>query len=195
MSFYPPKISERIENARNVGAAAGANAVGTGASFECGAFVRFFLRIEPETKKIIDASYKTGGCGFTVAAAEVLSERIKGRRLNELHGLDKDVLTGEIERELGAFPGARAHCLVICLDALQAALAEFRRARVEEFAGEQALICTCFGISEATIETLVAEKSLHSVEEVTDECGAGGGCGSCQPLVQEILDSYRRENF
>jgi bacterioferritin-associated ferredoxin len=35
---------------------------------------------------------------------------------------------------------------------------------------------------------LVRENSLETIEEITDVCGAGGGCGSCQPLIQEIID-------
>lgn len=192
VNFYPPQISEKIERARNVGKPSDANAMGTGASFECGTFVRFFLRIEKETKEIVEAEYKTGGCGFTIAAAEVLCELIKGEKLNELHGSNKSVLRGEIENRLGAFPAHRAHCLEICIDALQSAFKDFRRAQVVEFTGEQALICTCFGVAESTIENLIAAKSLATVEEVTTHCNVGGGCGSCQPLIQEILDSHWR---
>lgn len=192
MNFYPPKIEEKIKRAQNVEKMNDSNAVGTGASFECGTFIKFFLQIEKETKVITEAKFKTSACGFTIAAAAVLSERVKGRKLNELHGLDKNVLKNEIERELGLFSQSRAHCLEICIDALQSAFKKFRAAQIEEFAGEQALICTCFGVSEATIEKLVEEKSLASVEEITENCSAGGGCGACQPLVQEILDSYER---
>lgn len=195
MNFYPPKISAKIEGARNVEKPNDANAVGTGASFECGAFVKFFLQIETDTKRIVEARFKTSGCGFTIAAAAVLCELIEGEKLNELHGLEKGVLAGEIENRLEKFPAYRAHCLQICLNALQSALRNFRAAQVGEFVGEEALICTCFGVSERTIENLIEEKSLLTVEAVTANCSAGGGCGSCQPLVQEILDSHRRESF
>jgi len=195
MKFYPPKIGEKIEHPQNAGKTSDANAVGTGASFECGTFVRFFLRIETETKKIAEAKFKTSGCGFTIAAAAVLSERIKGRKLNELHGLDKSVLENEIETELGKFAENRAHCLEICLDALQSAFVNFRAAQIEEFAGEKALICTCFGVSEEAIENLIRENSLETVGEITDACRAGGGCGSCQPLIQDIIDIARRERI
>lgn len=196
MNFYPPQISEKIERAReNVGDMSDANAVGTGASFECGTFVKFFLRIETETKKIVEAQFKTSGCGFTIAAAQILSERIKARRLNGLHSLDKDVLKNEIENELGKFDANRAHCLEICFDALQSAFVNFRQTQIEEFAGERALICTCFGVSEDAIENLIERNSIETVEQVTDACNAGGGCGSCQPLIQDIIDTVWRERI
>ena len=188
MAFYPPKINERFYAAKNAGRVEGANAVGTGATFVCGAFLRFTLQIEVETKEILAAKFQTNGCGYLIAAADFLVEEITGKRLFEFHGLDKAALQTNIEVELGDFSEHRKHCLELCSETLQSAFADFRAFQIEEFAGEKAIICTCFGVSEETIEKLVKEKSLSTVEEVTDACSAGGGCGSCQPLIQEILD-------
>jgi NifU-like protein len=195
MTFYPPKISERFHAPENSGKAAGANAVGTGASLVCGAFARFYLRIDVRTKEIEQATFKTGGCGYLIAAADVLTARIQGKKLTELHGLEENELRAGIEGELGEFDAHRAHCVKICLDALTAAFADFRAFQIEEFAGEKALICTCFGVSEETIERVVAENEIETVEEVTDMCKAGGGCGSCQFLIQEIIDVHQNERF
>lgn len=193
MSFYPPKISEKLKAARDAGELPDASAVGTGASFGCGTFVRFFLRIEGDGKKIVEARYKTSACGFLIAAAEVLCGEITGEKLAALHGFDKKILRTRIENELGEFPAHRTHCLDVCLDALQKTFADFRASQIDEFAGETALICTCFGVAEDTIENLIETESLETVAEVTARCGAGGGCGACQPLIQEILDG--REFF
>ncbi len=171
------------------------NAVGTSASFICGAFVRVFVRIEVKTKEILEVKFKSNACGFAIAAADVLTEKVVGKKLIELHGLEKEILQSQIEKELENFPARRAHCLQLCLDALQAAFADFRAFQIEEFAGEKALICTCFGVSEETVENIIQQNSLENVEEVTKMCGAGGGCGSCQPLIQEILDISLEENY
>lgn len=195
MSFYPPKIDEKFQYPQNVGKLDNANAVGTDASFVCGAFVRLFLRIESKTKEIIEAKFKSNGCGFTIAAAETLTEKIVGKKLIELHGLDKEDLQKQIEAKLGKFSAHREHCLQLCLNALQAAFTDFRAFQIEEFTGEKALICTCFGVSEETIEDVIKKNSLATVEEVTEKCSAGGGCGSCQPLIQEILDVFQEENY
>lgn len=192
MSFYPPEINKKFHAARHAGKmSGGASGIGTEASLICGAAVRFSLRIDKETKTILEAKYQTSGCGYLIAAAETLAEKISEQKLIELHGLDNANLESEIENTLGIFPAARAHCLNLCLDALHAALADFRAAQLEEFAGEKALICTCFGVSEETIERVVAENSLETVEEVIDVCRAGGGCGSCQPLIEDILENVR----
>ena len=188
MSFSPDQINRRFAAPRRAGKAARANAAGTGAAFVCGSFVRVSLEIDAETGQIREARYQTNGCGFAVAAAEVLAERVTGRQLTDLHGLDRAEFLGEIERDLGEFSPARRHCAEICLDALQAALRDFRALRIEEFAGEKALICTCFGVSEEAIETLIAENDAASVEAVGELCHAGTGCGSCRFLIQELID-------
>lgn len=189
MSFYPPKINERFQRAKNVGAAKDANAVGTSATFVCGAVLRFSLHVDITTKQILEAKFKTSGCGYVVASAEWFAEKIEGKSLLELHSLDKDFFTSEMKREFGEISAERTHCFALAFDALQNALANFRRAQIEEWSGEKALICTCFGISEETIETEIREKHLATVEEVTAVCRAGGGCGSCQILIQEIIES------
>ena len=194
MSFYPDKINERFSAPRRAGKPRRANAVGTGAAFTCGSFVRFYLEIDAENKAILEARYKTNGCGFAIASAEVLAEKISGRKLTELHGLNKSEFFGLLENELGAFSPARKHCAEICFEALQASLNDFRAFQLEEFAGEKALICTCFGVSEETIEQIIATGAADSVDAVGDVCHAGTGCGSCRFLIQELIDVAELEN-
>ena len=187
MTFYPKRVNERFLNPRNAEKIEQANAVGTGATFICGSFVRVFLEIDVQTKEIVNASFKSNGCGFAIAAADVLTEKIVGYKLTALHGLED--FTAEIERELGKFDEDRRHCPDICLDGVQQALANFRAFQIEEFTGEKALICTCFGVSEETIERVIDENHAATVEEVGAICNAGTGCGSCQFLIAEMLDA------
>ncbi len=185
VSFYPGKISEGIANLRNEGKTANANAVHTDASFVCGSALRFTLRIE--VKKIIEAKFQTNGCGYLIAAADLIAEIIINKELSELHGLED--VENQIKSRLGEFPENREHCFTLAIETLQAAFNNFRSAQLAEFIGERALICTCFGISEETIEKIIAENRCETVEEVSQKCNAGSGCGSCQPLIQEIIDS------
>lgn len=188
MKFYPPKINERFQNPRNAGIAKSANAVGTNAAFVCGAVLRLSLRIDVETKEILEAKFKTSGCGYLIASADVITEKIIGRKLTELHGLEKGSFQSEIEAELEVFAENRTHCSDLSFQTLQDAFADFRAFQIEEFTGEKALICTCFSVSEEQIESAISENHLETVEEVGDVCNAGTGCGSCQPLIQEIID-------
>jgi NifU-like protein len=194
MSYYPPKVSEKFHAPEHAGVALEANAVGTSATFVCGAVLRFTLRIDRETGEIAEAGFKTSGCGYAIAAAQILAESVSGKHLAELHGLEKNDLHREIADSLEVSDARREHCFGLAVEALQNAFADYRAARLEEWSGEKALICTCFGVSEETIERVIAEQWLETVEEVTDACQAGGGCGSCQPLIEDILETCRREN-
>jgi len=185
--FYPEKISERFGDPKNVGSAQDANAKGKWASFVCGVSIAFSVRIESETKEIADAKFKTNGCGFVIATADLIAEKIVGQKLTDLQGLEN--LANSVCKELDEIPDSRQHCLDICFDALQNALGDYRTSLIEEWSGEKALICTCFGVSEETIENLVATKGIKTVEDVGENCSAGTGCGSCQLLIQEILDA------
>ena len=127
------------------------------------------------------------------AAADVLAEVVTGKKLVQLDGLHDEVIHGWLKERLEDFPAARVNCAEACIFALHKALADFRARQLDEWKGENVLICTCFGVSEETIETAIQNKGLFTVDEVTGACNAGGGCGSCQPLIQDILDSLERE--
>jgi NifU-like protein len=119
----------------------------------------------------------------------VLAEVVRGKKLADLHGLDETELSIEVLSPLAAFPENRRKCLETCIQALRAAFADLRAKQVEEYRGEKALICTCFGVSEETIETLIRQDHLETVDQVTLSCRAGSGCGSCTLLIQEMLDT------
>ncbi|MDH3529661.1 MAG: (2Fe-2S)-binding protein [Acidobacteriota bacterium] len=164
------------------------NANGRAAAFTCGVSVEFRLAIDEATKCVDQAGFTTNGCGYAIAVAEKLADGITGTELVRLEGLS--VLEDLISTGIGEAPGGRHHCFNICFDALQNSLADFRRRQIAGWNGEDALICSCFGVAESFIETAVREHGLCTIEAVGASCRAGTGCGSCQPLIQEILDSF-----
>lgn len=119
-----------------------------------------------------------------VAAAQLLCEFLAGKRLVDLHGLtDDEALTA-----FGSMEIERPACVTAATAAAKAAFADFRSRRIEEFRGEKALICTCFGVTEERIATAIHEKSLTTVAQVGVATSAGTGCGSCRMLIDEMLD-------
>ncbi len=188
MSIYPPKVQQRAESPQHIGRVTDENASGKDASFVCGSFVRFSIRVDLETKCVEAAAFQTNGCGYMLAAADVLVESVSGKRLTELHGLTGDDLRSQIGVALGEIPAGRNECIKVSIDALRAGFINFRSRQIEEFRGEKALICTCFGVSEETIENHIETRSLTTVDEVASLCNAGTGCGSCRMLIQEMLD-------
>ena len=189
MAFYPAAVNKRFTQPANAGRVEGDSVSAPSASFICGSFVKIFLRINDQAIAIESARFQTNGCGFAVASADVLCSWLSGKQLTELHGLGDAELAKIISAELGTFPPERRHCDQLVFDALRKAMALYRERRVEEFRGETALICTCFGISEDSIVAAIAANGLTHTEQVADACRAGSGCGSCRMLIQELIDS------
>jgi NifU-like protein len=188
MSFYPARVNEHFLNPRNVGEAADASAAGEAGSLACGAILRLTLNVDARSQTITDAKFKAVGCGYLVAAASVLTETIKDLSPGRAATLSETAATDW----LGLMPAGREHCATLCREALLAALANYHRTARAEWAGDEALVCTCFGVSERTIERVVEARSLRTVAEVTRACHAGGGCRSCHPLILDILEDYWR---
>lgn len=183
-SYYPEKIRQLWKDPRHAGALKEASAEGAGISIECGVSVKVCLAISRD--KIEEARFTTNGCGWAVAAAENLSELISEVELKKLSGLRE--LDGALAERLGPVPSERGRCLDAAMEAVVNALADLRTRRVEEWAGEKALICSCFGVSEEVIESAVEAGTARTVAEIGELCGAGTGCGSCQMLIREILE-------
>jgi NifU-like protein len=189
MSFYPAPVQQHFDRPRNVGDVEGADALGEAGSLRCGALLRLTLRIDTARQTITDAGFKALGCGYLIACASVLTETIKELPLGRSALLDESAITDWF----GGVPPERKHCAALCREALHLALADYHNARQEEWSGDEALICTCFGVSQQSIEGVIRTQALRTVKEVTRACNAGAGCGSCHPLIEEILDDYWRE--
>jgi bacterioferritin-associated ferredoxin len=188
MGFYPEKIEARCASALHGETMSGASCA-TAASFACGCYARFALDIDPEAAAVAAIDFRSNGCGFMIAATAVLAEAFHDTPLTDLHGLNSTDLLGRIQAALDAFPPERHQCAQIPIDALRAAFADHRARRITEFAGERALICTCFGVGEDTIEHAIDHPSVGTVDDVGSLTRAGTGCGSCQMLIQEMLDA------
>ena len=190
MSFYPQSVEERFRSADKAGAAENCSAAGVSASLRCGSFTTISLRVDRDGTRIEDVRFRSNGCGFMIAAADVLCDRLTGRALSELHGLPENELIELVEGRLGPVPLDRRQCVSVVAEALRTAFADYRRSRIEEFQGEKALICTCFGVSEETINDAIAANGLDDVSDVSRVCRAGSGCGSCRMLIQELIDVH-----
>ena len=98
-------------------------------------------------------------------------------------------VTGMTTAEAATLNPASTNCAALASEALLDAIREYSNAARDDWAGDEALICTCFFVSERTIEREVQTRGLTTVAEVTKACSAGAGCGSCHQLIQEILET------
>jgi NifU-like protein len=185
MQCNPVQANDLFFNPRNVGEVAEPNFVGRAASFECGATVRISLYVD-DSCRIIDAKFKAAGCSALVASASFLTEQIKGETTAVAAALGQH--PDSITTQLGPQHRERSECAALACAALVSAIAQYSDSVREGWEGDEALICTCFGVSERTIAAAIQTNSLTTIAEVTRACNAGAGCRSCYSLIEDILD-------
>ena len=184
-------INEHFFNPKNVGNIADAEAVARVGSVTCGATLRISLSID-ESQRITDAKFKSAGCRYLVAVSSLLTERVKGTTTAEAAILGQSPKRSVID-QLGGWPADRDHCAALASEALISAVRQYSDSVREEWTGDEALICTCFGVSERTIENEIKAGGLRTIAEVTRACNAGAGCRSCYSLIEDILGTVNGE--
>ena len=120
---YGNKIIDHFEHPRNIGTLDKNNPnVGTGlvGAPACGDVMKLMIQVD-DNDKIIDAKFKTYGCGSAIASSSLLTEWVKGKTLEEA----KQIKNTEIVDEL-ALPPVKIHCSVLAEDSIRAAIADIR---------------------------------------------------------------------
>ena len=120
---YSEKVIDHYQNPKNVGTLDKSKSnVGTGlvGAPECGDVMR--LQIEVEDNKIIDAKFKTFGCGSAIAASSLATEWLKGMTLEDAVKLDNMELVEELN-----LPPVKIHCSVLAEDAIKSAINDYRQ--------------------------------------------------------------------
>jgi nitrogen fixation NifU-like protein len=119
---YSDKLIEHFNNPRNLGSMDKDDAqVGTGivGAPECGDVMK--LQIQVEGDRIVDAKFKTFGCGSAIASSSLATEWVKGRTLDEAYAIKNT----EIVEEL-ALPPVKIHCSVLAEEAIKSAIEDFQ---------------------------------------------------------------------
>ena len=93
------------------------------------------------------------------------------------------------------------HCSVMGMEALQAAIADYKKRHGEAYEmaesdddHEGRIVCKCFNVTDAKIRKIALANNLHTVEQITDYTKAGGACGRCLDEIQQILDDLWHEH-
>lgn len=185
-------IRDHFVGPRNVGDIDSPDGVGRSGSPSCGATVRISISVD-DSRRIAAAQFKAAGCSVLVACASFLTEQIRGRSTAAAAAIARSPETtlSVLRNETTA---DRFACLALACEALLSAITQYSNTARDEWEGEEALICTCFCVSERTIEREIQRGGLRSIAAVTESCGAGAGCGSCCSLIQDMLDQYWRED-
>ena len=119
---YSQQVIDHYENPRNVGSFAnGDNSVGTGmvGAPACGDVMK--LQIKVEEGIIVDAKFKTYGCGSAIASSSLVTEWVKGKTLDQAGSIKNS----EIAEKL-ALPPVKIHCSILAEDAIKAAIHDYQ---------------------------------------------------------------------
>ena len=124
---YSEKVIDHYNDPRNVGSLE-KNDKNTGTGLvgapECGDVMKLQIQVNPDTEEIVDAKFKTFGCGSAIASSSLATEWVKGKSIDEAMSIKNT----EIVEEL-SLPPVKIHCSVLAEDAIKAAISDYRKRR------------------------------------------------------------------
>ena len=121
---YSKEVIEHYEKPKNVGSLdSGDNSVGTAlvGAPACGDVMKLQIKVDDESQRIVDAKFKTFGCGSAIAASSLATEWVKGQTLDEATTINNT----EIVEEL-SLPPVKIHCSVLAEEAIKGAIADYK---------------------------------------------------------------------
>jgi len=124
---YSKEVIDHYNNPRNVGSLDKSDEfVGTGivGAPECGDVMKLQIRVEGQ--KIVDAKFKTFGCGSAIASSSLATEMLKGKSISEAAQIRNTHIVEEL-----SLPPVKIHCSVLAEDAIKAAIKDFREKNEE----------------------------------------------------------------
>lgn len=192
---YTEKVMEHFHNPRNQGKITekqeGEEIVtGQVGSIACGDALKLHLKIDEETQTIKDARFQTFGCASAIASSSALTEMLKGRKVDDALNLTNK----EIAESLGGLPEEKMHCSVMGQEALEAALYQYKGIPLDTHEDDEGnIVCRCFGVTDTRIKRIIRENALTTAEQVTNYVKAGGGCTTCLPDIDDLIDEVAAE--
>lgn len=119
--MYSEKVMDHFSNPRNVGEIENPDGVGEVGNATCGDIMRISLKIEDDV--IVDAKFKTFGCGAAVATSSMATEMIIGKTVDEA----LKITNKAVMEALDGLPPVKIHCSVLAEEAVQAAIEDYKK--------------------------------------------------------------------
>jgi len=118
---YTEKVLEHFRHPRNVGKIENPDGKATEGSPACGDMVSVYLSVNPGNKVIEDIKFESYGCASNIATGSIITELAKGKTLDEA----KKITWKEASEALGGLPAIKAHCSVLAVEGLRAAIRNY----------------------------------------------------------------------
>jgi nitrogen fixation NifU-like protein len=123
---YSEKVMDHFMNPRNVGEIPDASGIGNVGNPICGDVMRMYLKIENNI--IVDAKFKTFGCGAAISTSSMVTEMVKGKTIEEALKISNKA----VAEALGGLPPIKMHCSVLAEEALRSALKDYYKKQGKE---------------------------------------------------------------
>lgn len=130
MALYNETVMEHFMNPHNVGEIENPDGKGTYGSPVCGDMMQITIKVDEE-EKIVDAKFKTFGCGSAIASSSMATDMIIGMSVEEA----LDLSNKKIVEELGGLPPAKIHCSVLAEHAIKSAIYDYATKYGKTYAG------------------------------------------------------------
>lgn len=184
---YSNKVSERMDNPTHLGVLTQKDADAKGAKLivadygaeSCGDAVRLYWLVDKDDR-IIDAKFKSFGCGTAIASSDMMVELCLGKKVQDavkITNIDVEYALRD-EPDTPAVPGQKMHCSVMAYDVIKKAAGIYLGKNAEDFEDE-IIVCECARVSLSTIKEVIRLNDLKTVEEITNYTKAGAFCKSC----------------
>lgn len=169
----------------------------------CGDTVRLYWIVDEKTGTILDARFKSFGCGTAIASSDVMAEMCIGKTVDEavkITNLDVEFALRD-EPTKPAVPPQKMHCSVMAYDVIKKAASLYSGKEMKDY-DEDEIVCECARVSLSTIKEVIRLNDLKTVEEITEYTKAGAFCKSCirpgghekrKYYLEDILRETRRE--
>jgi NifU-like protein len=185
---YSNKVSDRMNNPRHLGditeeeaqAKGGKLIVADWGAEACGDAVRLYWIVDAGSNKIIDAKFKSFGCGTAIASSDIMAEMSIGLTVDEamkITNLDVEKALRDDE-DTPAIPPQKMHCSVMAYDVIKKAASIYKGVDMSVLE-EADIVCECARVNLGTIKDVIRINDLKTVEEITHFTKAGAFCKSC----------------
>lgn len=121
MDSYSEKVMDHFLHPRNVGEIPDADGIGNVGNPICGDVMRMYIKVQDNI--IVDAKFKTFGCGAAIATSSMVTEMVKGKSVEEA----LEISNKAVAEALGGLPPVKIHCSVLAEEALKSAIEDYRK--------------------------------------------------------------------
>jgi len=162
-------------------------------NMKCGDQMLMAIKVDKANGTITDCRWKTYGCASAIASTSILSEMVKGMKLEEAYKVSpKDVV-----KQLGGLPEHKIHCSVLGDKALRSAINDYyaKNGMSDKIKTEEArIVCQCMNVTDHEIENAVLE-GARTYLELQEHTKLGTVCGQCKPEAEKLLSEYINKHF